>query len=103
LPFTLRRPDKWRRRESNPLLLGASEVLFRLSYIPQVRTDGVEPPQHEAPRLQRGELADAQRPRKGVTGRVRTGAAGITTPDASVYTTATMERGRPDSNRRPLA
>ena len=33
----------------------------------------------------------------GVAGRARTGAAGITTPDASVYTTATTERGRPDS------
>jgi hypothetical protein len=48
---------RWRRRESNPLLLGASEVLFRLSYIPTVRTDGVEPSQPGAPRLQRGELA----------------------------------------------
>jgi hypothetical protein len=60
-----------------------------MSYIPKVRTDGVEPPQREASRLQRGELTDAQRPPKGVTGRVRTGAAGITTPDASIYTTAT--------------
>jgi hypothetical protein len=33
---------KWRRRESNPLLLGANEVLFHKSFIPKVRTDGVE-------------------------------------------------------------
>jgi hypothetical protein len=39
----------------------------------------------------------------GVTGRARTDASGITAPDASVYTTATTKRGRPDSNRRPLA
>ena len=31
----------------------------------------------------------AQRPREGVTGRARTGAAGITAPDASHYTTVT--------------
>ena len=103
LPFTLRRLE-WRRRESNPLLLGASEVLYQLSYIPEVRTDGVEPSQPGAPRLQRSELAKCSASaRNGVTGRARTGAAGITTPDASVYTTATIERGRPDSNRRPLA
>jgi hypothetical protein len=29
--------------------------------------------------------------------------AGLTTPGASVYTTATTKRGRPDSNLRPLA
>jgi hypothetical protein len=32
---------------------------------PQVRTDGVEPPQPKAPGLQPGELTCAQRPRKG--------------------------------------
>lgn len=79
---------RWRRRESNPLLLGASEALFHLSYIPKVRTGGVEPPQREAAGLQPVELTDAQRP-QGVTGRARTGAAGLTTPDASLYTTAT--------------
>ncbi len=93
---------RWRRRESNPLLLGASEALFHLSYIPKVRTGGVEPPQREAAGLQPVELTDAQRP-QGVTGRARTGAAGLTTPDASLYTTATTKRGRPDLNRRPLA
>ncbi len=34
--------SEWRRRESNPLLLGASEALCRQSFIPKVRTDGVE-------------------------------------------------------------
>jgi hypothetical protein len=48
-----------------------------LSYVPErVRTDGVEPPQREAPRLQRGELTLAQRPPEG------------------------NEGGRPGSNRR---
>ena len=31
----------------------------------KMRTDGVEPPQPEAPGLQPGELAHAQRPREG--------------------------------------
>ena len=76
LPLTLRRRTvKWRCRESNPILLGASEALSRLSFIPEVmRTGGVEPPQREALALQAGELADAQRPRE--------------------------RGGRPDSNRR---
>ncbi len=50
--------------ESNRLLLGASEALVQLSYIPEVRTGGVEPPQHEAAGLQPAELADAQRPQE---------------------------------------
>ena len=54
-----------------------------------MRTGGVEPPQREASALQAAELADAQRPREGVAGRIRTGAAGITTPNARRYTTAT--------------
>jgi hypothetical protein len=55
-----------------------------------VRTGGVEPPQREAAGLQPVELAGAQRPHEhGVAGRARTDASGITTPDASVYTTAT--------------
>jgi hypothetical protein len=56
---------EWRRRESNPLLPGASGVLcLRASSPGEVRTDGVEPPQREAPRLQRGELTHAQRPQE---------------------------------------
>jgi hypothetical protein len=58
-----------------------------------MRTGGVEPPQPEALALQAGELADAQRPREGVAGRTRTGAAGITTPNAHRYTTATIWTG----------
>jgi hypothetical protein len=58
---------------------------------PQVmRTDGVEPPQREAPRLQRGELTSAQRPLGGVADRIRTDAARFTTSGACRYTTATM-------------
>jgi hypothetical protein len=62
LPLTLRRLG-WRRRDSNPLPRVASAVLFRLSYIPKVRTGGIEPPQPGATGLQPGELAIAQRPR----------------------------------------
>ena len=72
LPLTLRRPDEWRRRESNPLLLGASEVLRHQSFVPErgrggprcgeVRAGGVEPPQLEAPGLQPGELAGCSAP-----------------------------------------
>ena len=70
--MTLRRPDEWRRRESNPLLLGASEVLRHQSFVPErrrggprcgeVRAGGVEPPQLEAPGLQPGELAGCSAP-----------------------------------------
>ena len=39
-----------------------------------------------------------------VADRIRTDSAGLTTPGACRYTTATMcKRGRPESNRRPLA
>jgi hypothetical protein len=44
LPLTLRR-QRWRWQESNLRLLVASEVLCHQSFIPKVRTDGVEPPQ----------------------------------------------------------
>jgi hypothetical protein len=58
----------------------------KLSYIPwmledEVRTGGVEPPQHEATGLQPAELADAQRPHElRVAGRARTGASGDHNP-----------------------
>ena len=88
----------------------------------RVRTGGVEPPQPVATRLQRAELAGARRPQRrcgggeatpsdlpaeggdspwGVfrfrgkeraAGRTRTDTAGITTPDARRYTTATERR-----------
>jgi hypothetical protein len=54
------------------------------SFVPKVRTDGVEPSQREAPGLQPGELTCAQRPHGGVADRIRTDAAGITTPGAAV-------------------
>ena len=51
-----------------------------------VRTDGFEPPQREAARLQRAELTNAQRPLrlKGVTDRIRTGTSRLTTSGAAV-------------------
>jgi hypothetical protein len=55
-----------------------------------MRTGGVEPPQSVTLRLQRSELAGAQRPRKRAADRDRTGTAGITTPGAAGYTTAAM-------------
>ena len=78
---------QWRRRESNPLLLGASEALCHQSFIPGMRTGGVEPPQHEAAGLQPVELTAAQRPQErdclgGVTDRTRTGTARLTTSGA---------------------
>src|SRR5687767_11375903 len=67
-----------------------------------MRTGGVEPPQREATGLQPAELAVAQRPRgAGWPAGLEPAPTGLTTPGASVYTTATMKRGRPDSNRRP--
>ena len=57
-----------------------------MSFIPKVRTGGVEPPQRGAAGLQPVELADAQRPRRGVTDRTRTGTARLTTSDARRYT-----------------
>jgi hypothetical protein len=48
LPLTLRR-QRWRWQESNLRLLGASEVLCHQSFIPKMRTDGIEPPQPWAP------------------------------------------------------
>ena len=79
---------------------------IRLSYIPEgVRTGGVEPPQREAPRLQRGELTHAQRPREPARGG-RPGSNrcfGAHNPGCFLYTTTTMKRGRPDSNRWPFA
>ena len=48
-----------------------------------MRTGGVEPPQHEATGLQPAELTDAQRPQRGVADRARTGASGLTLPDAA--------------------
>jgi hypothetical protein len=104
LPLTLRRQGGDGRSRTD-IFLVASEVLVRLSYIPEVRTGGVEPPQHEATGLQPAELAVAQRPHgaKGWPAGLEPAPTGITTPGASVYTTATTKRGRPDSNRRPLA
>ena len=66
-----------------------------MSYIPEVRTGGVEPPQREATGLQPAELAVAQRPHgmEGWLAGLEPAPAGITTPGASVYTTATTKAG----------
>src|SRR5919204_1803589 len=76
---------EWRRRESNPNLLVASEALSQRAASPNVRTGGgVEPPQSVTTRLQRAELADAQRPQGRAIDRIRTGTARITTSGAAV-------------------
>ena len=84
-------------RSRTDIFLVASEALVRLSYIPliekrQVRTGGVEPPQHEATGLQPAELASAQRP-QGIEAadRTRTDTARFTTSGADRYTTTTMK------------
>ena len=65
---------------------------------------GVEPPQAEAAGLQPAELPAAQRPRERAADRIRTGTARITTSDAAVTPQPPrLKRGRPDSNRRPIA
>ena len=56
--------------------------VFLLSWTSEVRTGGVEPPQHEAAGLQPVELTDALRPQGGVTDRNRTGTARLTTSGA---------------------
>jgi hypothetical protein len=70
-------------------------AFFLKNLIPSVmRTGGVEPPQSVTLRLQRSELAGAQRPRERAADRDRTGTAGITTPGAAGYTTAAMSIAR---------
>jgi hypothetical protein len=95
---------KWRRRESNPLLLGANEVLFHKSFIPKVRTDGVESRYALSyARLQRAELTSAQRPHdKGRPAGFEPEPRG-SRPRMLPLHHSHHERGRPDSNRRPLA
>ena len=67
LPLTLRRldGDGGSRTRSSSLQARCSTTRasspWLWTYV--MRTDGVEPPQREAPRLQRGELTLAQRPR----------------------------------------
>jgi hypothetical protein len=70
----------------------------------RVRTDGVEPPQHEAPRLQRGELTLAQRPHvtRWPTG-FEPAPRGSQPRVLPLHHGHHEKRGRPDSNRRPLA
>jgi hypothetical protein len=93
LPLTLRRLE-WRRSDSNRHLPRCKRDARPLSYIPSrsMRTGGVEPPQHEATGLQPAELAGAQRPREGGwPAGVEPAPTGVTSPGASVYTTATMK------------
>jgi hypothetical protein len=101
---------RWRRSDSNRHLprckRGARPVeLHPQRWRGEVRTGGVEPPQHEAAGLQPAELTGAQRPRgTRVAGRARTGACGDHNPGCfRLHHGHHEERGRPESNRRPLA
>ena len=97
---------QWRRRESNPRPPRCKRGAPPGASSPSESADGwsrTTTARGDAG-YSRAELTGAQRPHeKRVTGRIRTGAAGFTTPGAAVYTTATTKRGRPDSNRQPLA
>ena len=86
------------------------ELHPRVGRTERVRTDGVEPPQREAPRLQRGELSDAQRPQgKEEFGLIKppsnddsaadAGFAGVGHPAPDRDRSRAPEGGRPDSNR----
>ena len=98
---------EWRRRESNPLLLGANEALCHQSFIPgKRRTGGVKPPKREATGLQPAELAVAQRPREGGrpgSNRRQRGSQPRMLPLTPQPPRGgpPRGRGRPDSNRRP--
>jgi hypothetical protein len=85
------KPDfdrEWRRQESNPHSLGASEVLSAVELRPQVTTkcERVESNHHSARqrRYRPRSSPDAQRSHERAVDRTRTGTAGITTPDAAV-------------------
>ena len=83
LPAALAHPNVGEenpRRRPVPVLTHGSSFP---SLSAEVRTGGVEPPQHEATGLQPAELTDAQRPQSGVADRARTGASGLTLPDAA--------------------
>src|SRR5207253_2429149 len=65
-------------------------ALVPLSYVPKVRTGGVEPPQRFGGGVTGRGAHPCSASARGVTGRTRTGTAGITTPDARRYTTVTL-------------
>ena len=78
------------------------EALSQVSFIPKVmRTGGLEPPQPEALALQADELADAQRPLEGWPAGLEPASPGSR---PGVFASIPRpQRGRPGSNRRPLA
>jgi hypothetical protein len=106
--LTLRRREGGDGRSRTDIFLVASEVLVRLSYIPELieRECGRVESNHHSEKPQGYGLLSS--PMLGV--RLAEGGR----PDSNRYredhdlgccryTTATIERGRPDSNRRPLA
>jgi hypothetical protein len=84
LPLTLRR-QRWRWQESNLRPLGASEVLRHQSFIP--KQYGRVESNHHSQRHQGYSLGSSPVLSvriEGVADRIRTDAAGITTPGAAV-------------------
>ena len=79
---------RWRRRESNPHPLGASEALCQLSFIPECGRCGRMESNHHSARQRVYSAVSSPvlsvRMERRATGRIRTGTAGITTPDAAV-------------------
>ena len=64
LPLNTTEAMEWRRRELEPAPPRCKRGALPDELHPHwMRTDGVEPPQHEAAALQAGELTNAQRPR----------------------------------------
>ena len=93
MPLTLRRLE-WRRSESNRHLPRCKRGARPVELHPQVkrsmRTGGVEPPQREATGLQPAELAACSASAyAGWPAGLEPAPTGLTTPGASVYTTAT--------------
>ena len=106
LPLTLRRLG-WRRWESNP----RPPRCKRGALPPELRPPGVqcgrvESNHHSARRRGYSPLSSPMlsvRVNLGVAERTRTDTAGLTTPDAALHHGHHELRGRPGSNRRPLA
>ena len=83
-------------------------LLITVGYLPGLDECGRVESNHHSTRQQgysllSSPMLSARAEREGWPAGLEPAPAGITTPGASVYTTATTKRGRPDSNRRPLA
>ena len=106
LPFTLRRLEVETVGLEPTFPSVQARRSAQLSYIPGCRCGRVESNHHSARRQGYSLLSSpvlSVRVERRAADRIRTGTARFTTSDACRYTTATTKRGRPDSNRRPIA